>query len=103
LGRRKEEKLIGKLTEKLRPLVRRTDTIAHVDRYEFAVLLDAISDYDDALLVAKKIHVNLLLPIVYASEKIEIIGEFSYVTSKDIYENPEDYLDKALPIQLQPS
>jgi diguanylate cyclase (GGDEF)-like protein len=101
LGRRKEEKLLNKITTKLHPLVRRTDTIAHINRYEFAVLLDAISNYDDAILVAKKIQIDLLLPVDFAGEKIDIVAEFSYATSKDIYEDPEGYLDGALPIQLQ--
>lgn len=101
LGRRKEDKLIKDLTQKLHPLVRKTDTIAHIGRYEFAVLLDAISNYDDAITVAKKLQLNLLLPLESVREKIDLVVEFSYATSKDIYEDPESYLDKALPIQLQ--
>jgi diguanylate cyclase (GGDEF)-like protein len=101
LGRRKEDKLVKILTQKLHPLVRKTDTIAYIERYEFAVLLDAITKYDDAIIVAKKLQLNLLLPLESAGEKIELAVQFSYTTSKDIYENPESYLQKALPIQLQ--
>jgi diguanylate cyclase (GGDEF)-like protein len=101
LGRRKGDKLINNLTQKLRPLVRKTDTIAYIDRYEFAILLDVISNYDDAITVAKKLRSNLLPPLDYDGEKIDLVVEFSYTTSKDIYENPENYLDNALPIQLQ--
>jgi diguanylate cyclase (GGDEF)-like protein len=100
-SRRKEEKLLNKITNKLRRSLRKTDTIARIDRYEFAVLLDAISDYDDAIIVAKKIQTDFLLPIEIGEEQLDLIGEFSYAISKDIYEEPEGYLNGVLPIQLQ--
>jgi diguanylate cyclase (GGDEF)-like protein len=100
-SRENKEKLLHEITQKLRPLLRRTDTIARTNRYEFSILLDDITDTEDAIVVAKKLKINFILPIQLDEEKIEVEGNFSYSSSKDIYENPEEYLVNAIPIQLQ--
>ena len=101
MSRRNEEKLLNEITQRLRPLLRKTDTFARIDQYEFAFLLDAITNYDDVVLVAKKIHSRLLQPVELDGSTHQALGEFSYATSKDIYEDPERYLTGVLPIQLQ--
>jgi len=100
-SRENREKLLYEITRKLRPLLRRTDTIARTNRYEFSILLDDITDTEDAIVVAKKLKINFILPIQVDEEKIEVVGDFSYSSSKDIYENPEEYLLNVMPIQLQ--
>jgi diguanylate cyclase (GGDEF)-like protein len=100
-SRQNKDKLLYEITQKLRPLLRRTDTIARTNRYEFSILLDDITDFEDAVVVAKKLKINFLLPIQLDEEKIEVEGDFSYSSSKEIYENPEEYLNNVVSIQLQ--
>lgn len=100
-SRENKENLLYEITQKLRPLLRRTDMIARTNRYEFSILLDDITDPEDAIVVAKKLKISFILPIQLHEEEIQVEGDFSYSSSKDIFENPEDYLEKVAPIQLQ--
>jgi diguanylate cyclase (GGDEF)-like protein len=99
-SRQDEEKLLNEITQRLRPLLRGTDTLARTGKYEFTILLDDITDFDDAIVVAKKLQINLLLPFQLDDKKIEVLGDFGYATSKEFYEEPEEYLSSVLPIQL---
>jgi diguanylate cyclase (GGDEF)-like protein len=100
-SRQNKENLLYEITQKLRPLLRRTDTIARTSRYEFSILLDDITDTEDAVVVAKKLKISFLLPVQLDEEKIDVVGDFSYSSSKDIYENPEEYLLNVMPIKLE--
>ncbi len=99
-SRENKENLLSEITQKLRPLLRRTDTIGRTNRYEFSILLDDITDTEDAVVVAKKLKINFLLPIQLDEENIQVKGDFSYSSSRDIFENPEEYLENVGPIQL---
>lgn len=99
-SRENKENLLNEITQKLRPLLRRTDMIARTNRYEFSILLDDITDPEDAVVVAKKLKISFILPIQLNEESIKVEGDFSYSSSRDIFENPEDYLENVEPIQL---
>ena len=93
-GRKIEEELSIEIAHRLKPLMRNTDTFARTGRNEFAILLEHVRQYDDALIVSKKLKNELILPFSFKGEKLEIPVTFKSTTSKHKYEQPEDFLNK---------
>ena len=61
------DQLLQSVAHRLRTCVRESDTVARVGGDEFVVLLDGISQSNDALQVAEKIHAVLIAPFHLAS------------------------------------
>ena len=99
-GRKIEDELSIEIAHRLKPLLRNTDTLARTGRNEFAILLEDIRQYDDALSVSKKLKNELIPPFDFKGEKLEIPVNFKSTTSKDKYEQPEDFLNKVASFEV---
>ncbi len=99
-GRKIEDELSIEIAHRLKPLLRNTDTLARTGRNEFAILLEDIRQYDDALIVSRKLKNELIPPFVFKGEKLEIPVDFKSTTSKDKYEQPEDFLNKVASFEV---
>jgi diguanylate cyclase (GGDEF)-like protein len=99
-GRKIEEDLSIEIAHRLKPLLRNIDTIARTGRNEFAILLEDIRQYDDALIVSKKLKNELILPFSFKGENLEIPVTFKSTISKDKYERPEDFLNNVASFEV---
>ncbi len=100
-GRREyKEAIIQEITNRLRPILRCTDTFARIGLNKYAVLLEDIRQFRDVVAVAKKLKNELIAPFYHNEEKTIIPVNFSSASSQNQYQLPEELLNKLAPIEI---
>ena len=100
-GRKTKEVIIQEIANRLRPILRCTDTFARIGLNKYAVLLEDIRRYGDEYAVAKKIKDELIAPVYHNEEKLTIPVNFSSASSQNKYKRPEEMLNKLTPVEIQ--
>jgi diguanylate cyclase (GGDEF)-like protein/PAS domain S-box-containing protein len=86
--------LIG-VAERLRRVIRSTDTVARLGGDEFTILLDSIEHVADALRTAKRLQEELALPFKLGDHEIFTTASIGIALSATGYERAEDVLRDA--------
>jgi diguanylate cyclase (GGDEF)-like protein/PAS domain S-box-containing protein len=102
LGHRVGDQLLKAVAGRLRSCLRGQDspdrlgtTVAHVGGDEFAVLLEGISEVNDAVRVAKRIQDELQAPFEVEGQEVFTSTSIGIAVSSPDYERPEDLLRDA--------
>lgn len=94
INRNLREEIAVNVAFRLKPILRRTDTLARIGSNEFAVLIEGIKNPDDASLVAKKIQIELVPPFYSNKERVDLDVKIGVCQPQDGLETPEDFLNQ---------
>ena len=81
LGHQYGDQLLVEVTKRLNTCVRSADTVARMGGDEFAILLEEISDFSEAISVAERIKKTLRLPIGLREKKSSVTVSTGIVVS----------------------
>ena len=95
LGHTVGDSLLVAIAQRLKPLLRPSDTLARLSGDEFAVLLNYISSTGDATEVAKRIHEMLEKEFVIQGNTIYASASIGVAMAADQYESPEQVIRDA--------
>lgn len=95
LGHLAGDQLLIKIARRLESCVRPGDTVARLGGDEFTVLLDYIHDFDEAEVVAERIHCALERPFNLDGQNVFSSASMGIAQSSAEYESAEDILRDA--------
>ncbi|HXG58413.1 MAG TPA: EAL domain-containing protein [Thermoanaerobaculia bacterium] len=95
LGHTFGDHLLVAVAERLREVVRSSDTVARLGGDEFAVLLNDVRDATDALRMAQRIHEHLGVSFRIGEHEVFTTVSIGIALSATGYERPEDVLRDA--------
>jgi diguanylate cyclase (GGDEF)-like protein/PAS domain S-box-containing protein len=95
LGHQVGDQLLVALSERLKKLLRSSDTLARLGGDEFVILLEWIGDPVDSNLVSERIHEELKEPFLLAGQSVFTSTSIGIVTGSPDYDHPEDILRDA--------
>ena len=95
LGHHAGDRLLRDAAERLRAVVRSSDTVARLGGDEFAVLLNGVSDADGATTVAEQIRAALALPVELEGIDVEVEPSIGIVLFPEHGSTPDDLLQRA--------
>lgn len=89
------DKLLSSLAQRIKDCLRAVDTVGHVGRDEFIVLLEDIRQISDATRVANRIQQVTSVPFLINDHKITINVSIGIAVSETEYEKPEHFIRDA--------
>jgi diguanylate cyclase (GGDEF)-like protein/PAS domain S-box-containing protein len=95
LGHDTGDKLLVDLSRRLEQCVRKVDTVARLGGDEFAVLLDGITEHDNAIEIAERIQESLKEPFLFDDQEFFTTASIGIAFSDMNYERSEDILRDA--------
>ncbi|HEV7766196.1 MAG TPA: EAL domain-containing protein [Thermoanaerobaculia bacterium] len=95
LGHMVGDELLVAVAERLRVLIRPSDTVARLGGDEFAVLVEDIHDVSGAVRTAQRIQEDLLVPFTIGTHEIFTTVSTGIAVSTSGYSRPEDVLRDA--------
>ncbi len=95
LGHHAGDRLLRDAAERLRAVVRSSDTVARLGGDEFAVLLNDVSDVDGATKVAEQIRAALAVPVELEGIDVEVEPSIGIVLFPEHGSTPDDLLQRA--------
>lgn len=95
LGHMVGDELLVAVAERLRVLIRTSDTVARLGGDEFAVLVEDIHDVSGAVRTAQRIQEDLLVPFTIGKHEIFTTVSTGIAVSTSGYSRPEDVLRDA--------
>jgi diguanylate cyclase (GGDEF)-like protein/PAS domain S-box-containing protein len=95
LGHMIGDELLVAVADRLRAILRSTDTVARLGGDEFAILVEDIHDLGGAVRTARRIQDDLLVPFAIGSHEIFTTVSTGIAVSTTGYERPEDVLRDA--------
>ena len=95
LGHQAGDQLLGHVARTLEACLRPEDTVARIGGDEFTVLLEAIHDIDDAVMVAERIRSELSDPFFVADQEVFTSASIGIAMSTTGNENAGDLLRDA--------
>jgi diguanylate cyclase (GGDEF)-like protein/PAS domain S-box-containing protein len=94
LGHQNGDLLLSAIARRLENCVRPGDTVARLGGDEFAVLLEDMQDPEDAVIVARRIQLNLALPFVLEGQEVFTSASIGIAPGRG-YERTEDLMRDA--------
>ncbi|MCL1472662.1 EAL domain-containing protein [Argonema antarcticum] len=96
LGHQFGDRMLLAVTQRLKASLRSTDTVARIGGDEFAILLETITDVNQAILVADRLQKQLTLPFNLKGQEIFTTASFGLAFNQiDRYYQPEELLRDA--------
>ncbi|HEU4322336.1 MAG TPA: EAL domain-containing protein [Roseiflexaceae bacterium] len=95
LGHLIGDRLLVGIAQRLQALVRATDIVARLGGDEFVILLNAIADHDDVLLIVQRIEEALREPFNLSGHEIFASASIGVSIGSQRYEQPEELLRDA--------
>jgi diguanylate cyclase (GGDEF)-like protein/PAS domain S-box-containing protein len=95
LGHVTGDRLLIGVAERIRRVIRSTDTVARLGGDEFTILLDGIDHVTDAVRTAKRLQEELLLPFAVDEHEIFSTASIGIALSASMYERADDVLRDA--------
>lgn len=95
LGHMAGDRMLVICSQRLKSVLRDTDTIARFGGDEFVILLEYLDDEAQAVLTAQRIEDQLSIPLELEGQDIFTSASIGIVFGNDTYEKPEDMLRDA--------
>jgi diguanylate cyclase (GGDEF)-like protein/PAS domain S-box-containing protein len=95
LGHQIGDQLLVALSERLKKLLRSSDTLARLGGDEFVMLLESLGDPIDSTQISERIQEDLKQPFQLAGQPVIISASIGIVAGAPDYERPEDILRDA--------
>lgn len=95
LGHAVGDTLLQEVADRLRQLVRDTDTVARLGGDEFVILQSQISSALDAQRLSDRLEQALREPVIIGSHELAIAGSIGTVIARDPNHEPAEYLRRA--------
>lgn len=95
LGHSLGDLLLIEVARKLEECVHPTDTVARLGGDEFVILLEDLSDPDDAARIAERLQKELAQPLKLRGHQLYTTASIGIVVNPDSYTRPEDLLRDA--------
>jgi diguanylate cyclase (GGDEF)-like protein len=95
LGHDAGDRLLARVADRLAACLRGADAVGRFGGDEFAILLEDVESYEDAVLVAERVHVALGLPFIVDAHRLHIGTSVGIALSGAGLETPNDLISEA--------
>lgn len=95
LGHDAGDALLCTVADRMRAVVRASDTVARLGGDEFAVVLPGVRDGADVMRLAEKVRLSLAQPLIYDGKRIAVSASLGAVVLVDGNEAPKQLLKNA--------